>query len=359
MRHLVFERVGRLSFREAATPVITAPEQALVTPLAVARCDLDAAIVHGRAPFRSRALHALRSVVPRLFRSLPFGGPFPFGHECVAEVLSVGEQVRSVAPGDRVVVPFQISCGRCDRCRRGVTASCTGVPHAASFGLGRGDWGSVMADVVRVPFADAMLVRAPDVSPVELASAGDNVADGHRTVAPFLAARPGAPVLVVGGEAMSVGLYAALCAIALGSEQVDYLDPDPIRCAIAERLGARVVATRYRKQPRDYPITVDASAHPDGLAAAVLSTEPAGDCTSVGIYFATRTPFPLLPAFMNGIHFHTSRVCSRAELPAVLALIESGRLVPSRITTLLAPFDEAPEAFLHRGPKVVLTRDKR
>jgi alcohol dehydrogenase len=356
MRQLVFERVGRLSFREVAAPTITAPEQALVTPLAVARCDLDAAIVEGRAPFRSRPLHALRSIAPRLFRSLPFGGPFAFGHECVAEVLSVGAEVRSVKPGDRVVVPFQISCGRCERCMRGVTASCSAVAHAASYGLGRGDWGSVMADVVRVPFADAMLVRAPDVSAVELASAGDNVADGHRAVASFLAARPGAPVLVVGGEAMSVGLYAVLCAAALGSEQVDYIDPDPARRSLAEKLGARVLGARYERQSRGYPITVDASAHPDGLAAALLSTEPGGDCTSVGIYFAKRTPFPLLPAFMNGVHFHTSRVCSRSELPSVLSLIGSGRLVPSRVTTLLAGFDEAPEAFLHRGAKVVLTR---
>ena len=357
MRHLVFEGAGRLAFREAPAPALEGPGAALVRPLAVARCDLDAALVQGRAPFRSRALHRLRALWPSPFRRIPFGPPFPFGHECVAEVVSVGESVRSVRPGDRVVVPFQISCGDCDPCRRGVTASCAAVPHGASYGLGRGAWGSVLADLVRVPFADAMLLRAPDVSPLELASAGDNVADGHRTVARFLAARPGAPVLVVGGEAASVGLYAVLCALALGSARVDYLDHDRERLALAERLGARALEDRYRKRDEAYPITVDASAHPDGLAAALLSAEPGGDVTSVGIYFAQRTPFPLLPAFFNGVHFHTSRVCSRAELPAVLALIADGRLCPSRVTTLVARFDEAPEAFLHGGPKVVLTAE--
>jgi alcohol dehydrogenase len=262
-----------------------------------------------------------------------------------------------VRRGDRVVVPFQISCGACDPCRRGVTASCSSVPHAASYGLGRGTWGSVMADVVRVPFADAMLLRAPNVPAEELASAGDNVADGHRTVAPYLSARPGAPVLVVGGEASSVGLYAVQCAIALGSERVDYLDHDRQRLEIAQRLGARPIESAYRKQRTAYPITVDASADPDGLAAAVLSTEPGGHATSVGIYFAKRTPFPLLPAFMNGVHFHTSRVCSRTELPAVLELIAEGRIVPSRVTTCRASFEDAPEAFLHRGVKVVLTEN--
>lgn len=355
MRHLVFEGAGRLAYREAPAPTLESPEAALVRPLAVARCDLDAALVHGRAPFRSRVLHGLRARWPAPFRSLPFGPPFPFGHECVAEVIAVGASVRGFAPGDKVVVPFQISCGGCDACRRGVTASCTAVPHGASYGLGRGAWGGVLAEVVRVPFADAMLLPAPDVSPLELASAGDNVADGHRTVAPFLAKRPGAPVLVVGGEAASVGLYAVLCALALGSARVDYLDHDRTRLELAERLGARAIDDRYRKREEAYPITVDASADPEGLAAAVLSAEPGGDVTSVGIYFARRTPFPLLPAFFNGVHFHTSRVCSRAELPAVLSLIADGRLRPSRVTTLVARFDDAPEALLHRGPKVVLT----
>ncbi|MBH9879285.1 dehydrogenase, partial [Clostridioides difficile] len=73
-----------------------------------------------------------------LFRGLPFAAPFPFGHECVGEVVEIGEGVTTVAPGDRVVVPFQIACGECPRCRRGTTASCEAVPQAASYGLGRG-----------------------------------------------------------------------------------------------------------------------------------------------------------------------------------------------------------------------------
>jgi threonine dehydrogenase-like Zn-dependent dehydrogenase len=357
MRHLMFEGVGRLAFRETPEPVLFGPAEALVRPLAVARCDLDAAIVKGRAPFRSRGLHRVRAHVPALFRKLPFGPPFALGHECVAEVISVGETVVSVCPGDRVVVPFQVSCGTCDRCLRGVTASCSTVEHAASFGLGRGAWGGVLADVVRIPFADAMLLKAPTHVPsLELASAGDNVADGYRTVAKYLAERPGAPVLVVGGEASSVGLYAVLCALALGSSQVDYLDHNPVRLRLAESVGARIIEGKYRKQARAYPITVDASADRDGLSAAILSTEPGGHCTSVGIYFERSTPFPLLPAFMNGITFHTSRVCSRTMLPKVLELIGNGKLVPSRVTTLAAPWDDAPEALLHDGPKVLIHR---
>jgi alcohol dehydrogenase len=365
---VVFEAPGRLSWRDVPAPELQRPGEALVRPLAVARCDLDAALLRGDAPFRGRALHWLRNHLPDrvgqrgLFRDAPFRGPFAFGHECVAEVLSTGDAVRTVEVGDRVVVPFQISCGRCERCARGLTASCAGVPERSMYGfgaLGGRGWGGVLADVVRVPFADAMLVRAPaGVSAEALASAGDNVSDGHRAVAPHLAARPGARVLVVGGLATSVGLYAVACARALGSTEVSYLDSDRTRLAIAERLGARALEGRYRTVRGPFPITVDASAHPDGLAAAMMSTEPGGVCTSVGIYYARRTPVPVRGAYGIGLTFITGRVNSRAEVSAVLDLLAHARLDVTPVTTLVAPWDDALEALLEPGAKVIVTRGR-
>uniref|UniRef100_UPI0014839C56 alcohol dehydrogenase catalytic domain-containing protein n=1 Tax=Mycobacterium avium TaxID=1764 RepID=UPI0014839C56 len=82
----------------------------------------------------------------------------------VAEVVDVGDEVSSVRVGDRVVVPFQISCGRCSACRRGHTGSCLSVPPASMYGFGisGGLWGGALADLMAVPFADAMLVALPD-----------------------------------------------------------------------------------------------------------------------------------------------------------------------------------------------------
>jgi alcohol dehydrogenase len=366
VRQAVFEAPGRLSWHDVPAPALQGPAEALVRPLAVARCDLDAALLRGEAPFRGRALHWLRNHLPErigqrgIFRNAPFRGPFPFGHECVAEVIAVGDAVTGVRAGDRVVVPFQINCGACERCRRGLTASCTGVPERSMYGFGKLGglaWGGVLADVVRVPFADAMLVAAPRGVPAQaLASAGDNVADGHRTVALHLAERPGAPVLVVGGLAASVGLYAVACARALGASEVRYLDQDRRRNAIAERLGARVVEGRYRTQRGPFPITVDASAHPDGLAAALMSTEPGGVCTSVGIYYDRRTPAPLRGAYGIGLTFITGRVNSRAQVPAVLALLAGGELDVETVTTRVAPWEDALEAMMEPGAKVIVAR---
>ena len=366
MKHLVFEAPARLAWRETATPTLGGPGEALVRPLAVARCDLDAGILRGEAPFRGRALHWLRNHLPDrvgqrgLFRGAPFRGPFALGHECVAEVLSVGDDVTLVKRGDRVIVPFQISCGGCDRCRRGITASCTGVPPLSMYGfgdLGGRAWGGVLADVVRVPFADAMLVRAPtNVRSEWLASAGDNVADGFRTVADPLAARPGARVLVVGGGASSVGLYAVASARALGASEVRYLDHDRARLAIAERLGAVVSEGPYRKVRVPAAITVDASAAPEGLSAALLSTEPGGVCTSVGIYYDARTPFPLLGAYGIGLTFLTGRVSSRTVVPHVLALLADAKLEVGPVVTRLAAWEDAIDAMLDPGVKTVIVR---
>jgi alcohol dehydrogenase len=90
MRALEVRPGGRLLWRSVPAPPAPGPDAAVVRPIATATCDMDRPIGLGATPF------AL---------------PLCFGHECVAEVLSVGERVRDVHVGQRVVVPFQINCG--------------------------------------------------------------------------------------------------------------------------------------------------------------------------------------------------------------------------------------------------------
>jgi threonine dehydrogenase-like Zn-dependent dehydrogenase len=247
MQQLTFVGPRRLVWRDVPQPTLSTAAAALVRPVAVATCDLDAGIVTGAAP-------------------LP--GPFAFGHEFVADVTAIGDAVQTTAVGQRVVVPFQINCGTCDPCTRGLTASCARVPLMASYGLAplSREYGGALSDLVQVPFADAMLVPLPDgVDPAAAASASDNIPDGWRAVAPFLADRPAAPVLVLGGAGGgSVGLYAAAVAVALGSERVDYVDEDPDRLAVAERLGANAMQEPIGKRYGPYPITVNTRSSPRG-----------------------------------------------------------------------------------------------
>ncbi|MEE6138658.1 alcohol dehydrogenase catalytic domain-containing protein [Mycobacterium sp. 050128] len=341
MRQLTFEDAGRYIWRDVPEPQITAPDQAVVRPLVVACCDLDIAVANGQAP-------------------LPPG--YAVGHEGLAEVVAVGDAVGTVRPGDWVVVPFQISCGSCSACRRGVTGSCGSVPLMAMYGLGplAGlNGGGFMSDEVLVPYADAMLLPVPDgVQPNAIASLSDNIPDGWRAVGPYaaeLAALDPADrrVLVVGK--LSIGLYAAAFAAALGA-RVDYVDHDVRRLAAAEKLGA-VVHDRVKpdKTWEPYPVTVHTSADPSLLAATLRATWPDGVCTDTGIYYQPIVEMPLLPMYTRGVRFVTGRVNARSAIPRVLELLAGGCDLSPAVDRVV-PWAEAPSIWPTMTGKTVFTR---
>ena len=273
MRQLTLDGEGRIGWHDVPEPELRGDGEALVRPLAVATCDMDLMIARAESPFPP---------------------PIALGHEGVAEVVEVGSAVRSVRVGDRVVVPFQISCGTCERCRRGGTDACQSVAPMSMYGFGAagGAWGGLLSDLVRVPFADAMLVRVPDgLEPTAVASASDNIPDGWRLVAPFLAERPGADVLVLGGGTRSIALYAVGIAVALGAGRVDYVDDDTGRLGVASDLGANVLERDPEKHA--YGIVGDGSSSPAGLQLALDATEPGGHCTHAGVIFG-EVPLNLL-----------------------------------------------------------------
>lgn len=341
---LVFRGPMQLAWEEVATPTMQEPRDALVRPVAVARCDLDPAIAIGLYPMPA---------------------PFVMGHEMVGEVVAVGDEVDHVRPGDLAIVPFQLSCGRCDTCRRGATNACELVPPGTAFGLGPHgavDLGGALAELVRVPWADVMLIPLPDgLDPAVAAGIPDNVADGYRCVAHPLAQRPGAAVLVVGGLAPSVGLYATMAALALGSERVAYVDDDPVRLGLADSLGAECVEARGRWAELDlgrrFPITVDANVLDHGRELALRAVEPCGVCTSVSGGASARSALPLQHMYLKGVHYEIGRVHAMATAPAVLDLVREGRLDPGAVITRTAPFSEAAEAMVDPTVKVVFVND--
>ncbi|HZG49603.1 MAG TPA: alcohol dehydrogenase catalytic domain-containing protein [Thermoleophilaceae bacterium] len=337
MRQLTLTEERRVEWLDVPDPTLREATDALVRPLAVALCDLDQPILSGRAPFPT---------------------PIAMGHEFVAEVVATGDMVELEA-GARAVVPFQISCGQCERCARGQTGDCLTVPRLSSFGFGQfgGDWGGALSDLVRVPFADHMLVELPaGVAPAQVASASDNIPDGWRTVAGPLERRPGAPVLILGGGAPSIALYAVDAALALGAEDVTYLDSDPERLRIAEELGARVEQGDPPRSLGPFPVTVDCGASRESLACALRSTEPGGECTSTGIVFEPETPVPLLEMYTSGVHFHIGRAQARPVVPRILELVVEGRLRPELVTSRVVGWDEAPEAVAAPERKLVIER---
>jgi alcohol dehydrogenase len=333
-----------LAWEEVETPKLVEPRDALVRPIAVARCDLDPAIALGLYPMPA---------------------PFVMGHEMVGEVVAVGDAISNVRLGDKVIVPFQLSCMTCAPCLRGHTNACESVPSGTAFGLGPHggiDLGGALAELVRVPWADVMLIPLPEgMDPVAAAGIPDNVSDGYRCVAAPLAERPGAPVLVVGGLAPSVGLYAVMAALALGAERVVYVDDDAARLELAAAAGAEVVNAKDQwdslKLAERFPIVVDANVLDPGRNFALRSVEPCGVCTSVSGGASSRSNLPLQSMYLKGVRYEIGRVHACATARPVLDLVSSGALDPARIINKVVPFSEAVEGMILPVTKVVFVND--
>ncbi|PZS36755.1 MAG: dehydrogenase [Pseudonocardiales bacterium] len=337
MQQLILDGPRTVHWGEVDEPTIESPQAAIVRPLAVATCDVDAFVLMG---------------------TFPLAGPYPFGHEGVAEVVSVGPDVCTVSPGDVVVVPFQISCGACPPCLRGRTGNCAAHPPLSSYGLGPMgglQWGGLLADLALVPHADAMLVGVPaGIDPVAIASASDNIADAWRTVGPQLAADPGAEVLVVGGApgARSIGLYAVGLAVALGASRVAYVETDAARLEIAASYGAEVLDGPPPAKVGAFPITVDASGDPEGLRCALNSTAFDGTCTSPSVYL-TDPAIPMFSMYSRCCTLHTGRAHARPAIPSILELVAAG-FDPARVTTAVVPRAEAVAALADPPVKLVI-----
>jgi alcohol dehydrogenase len=335
MRGLIASPGGSLRWRLVSSPALPGPQAALVRPIAVATCDVDRAMMLGRSIF-------------------PL--PLHLGHECTAEVVQVGDQVATVRVGDRVVVPFQISCGQCAACRRGHSASCLSVPPTSMYGFGiaGGLWGGALADLMAVPFADAMLVPLPDgIDPAAAAGVSDNISDAYRQVAPhlpeLLAVDPDAETLIVGRVdgnhpfTSSAMLFTGLIARALGARHISVVDGRRVVRERAEQLGFRALDSL---RPREWPVaplTVDATGTPAGLRQVLRHTAPDGVCTCVWSLHR-RAGLPLGACYIRNVTLHIGRCHVRSVMPDVLDLMAAGRFQPELVTTNVASFDDAPAA---------------
>jgi alcohol dehydrogenase len=288
----------------------------------------------------------------------------PLGHEGVGTVIDVGDAVTGVVPGDTVIIPWQISCGACARCRRGQDTHCETVPPGSCYGWGPhvATWGGFLADAVEVPFADHMLVPLPaGLDPTIAAGLSDNLVDAWRSVAPPLRTTGGGRVLVVGGaipDGGSIGLYAAAFAVGLAADEVVFASHDPALCALAAGYGASVhhVQAGY-EDLGTFDVTVETSGLAEALAFALRSTGPSGicTCTAGAVHRGRDVPLPVYEMYLNTVTFHTGWVHTRSLIPEPLSLMAERLFDPRRIARA-ATFDEATTAFAEPFHKLILTR---
>lgn len=372
MRELQLIGPHRLEWRERPDPTLRGLRDAIVRPFIASRCDGDTLPIHRHVSRPMQAglrLGLIDPIVAGICGNVPFRGPFGIGHECVAEVVALGDEVTDVAVGDTVIVPWAVSCGGCVECRRGLTAKCSttsaGVLSAFGFGPASGPWGGMVADLLRIPFADHMLVTVPDgLDPLRVAAASDNLSDAWRTVVPMLEQRPGGSVLILGGAAQSIGLYAAGLAVAHGAGVVDYVDHRTERLEIAEKLGAtahRVPKGKLRLSDlpgRTYDVAVEGTSTAAGIDVAIRSLTPGGHCNAAGYYLPPGTKVPIMHMYGNDATLRVGISHVRPILPTLLDFVAREDFPAEVVTTRVADWDDAPDAYRERTTKLVLQRPR-
>lgn len=335
MKELVVRGPGQLTWVETAAPALSSAHNALVRPIASASCDLDRRLIAGVTPFKP---------------------PFALGHECVAEVLEVGEEVTSVRRGDLVSVPWKIACGTCAQCRAGRATACTSVARHAAYGVpAGGHWGGLFSEVVDVPFADAMLVPLPPgLNPLAVASASDNLTDAWVAASRPIAARNDARVLVVGGTE-SLGVLAVQMAVAAGAASVDYLDDSDYRRDLALRSGANIELDQVLDER--YDVVVSATRDPQALHRGLLALAPGGHCSCIGIIFED-PKIPLFGMYLRDVTLSVGACNVRPHIPKVFDLVGSGRCDPLLVSPTVVSCEEATEALVQPLAKCIMVRER-
>jgi threonine dehydrogenase-like Zn-dependent dehydrogenase len=169
------------------------------------------------------------------------------GHETMGVVEQVGSDVTSIAPGDRVVVPFNISCGSCWMCSRGLFAQCETTQNrnrgkgASLFGYTE-LYGSVpggQAEYLRVPQAHFGPIKVPDEGPDDRFLYLSDILPTAWQAGRYADVPPGATLAVLGLG--PVGQFATRIGRVLGADRVIGVDRVPERRALADRFDVETV----------------------------------------------------------------------------------------------------------------------
>jgi threonine dehydrogenase-like Zn-dependent dehydrogenase len=272
------------------------------------------------------------------------------GHEFIGLVEAVGADVRTVKPGDLVVVPFAWSDGTCVFCLEGLQTSCL---HGGFWGGTELDGGQ--GEAVRIPQADGTLVVLPvgrdDALMPSLLTLSDVMGTGHHAA---LAARvgPGKTVAVVGDGA--VGLCGVIAAKRLGAEQIVMLGRHPDRIALARDFGATDVVSERGDEAieRVRELTgglgahsvLECVGHDLAMTTALGIVRAGGGVGRVGVPQHEQIPTTRATFFAN-VSIAGGPAPARAYIEELLPDVLEGRIDPGRVFDRAGSLDDVPEGY--------------
>lgn len=364
---------------EVPDPVIQAPGDAIIRITASGICGSDLHLVDGYVP------------------SMEQGDIL--GHEPMGIVEEVGPEVKTLQRGDRIVVPFNISCGECFFCKKTLFAACDrsntpegrelsrkalGYPGGAAFGYSHltGGFSGGQAEYLRVPFADVGGFKVEsDLPDDQVLFLSDILPTGYMA-AENCEIESGDTVAVWGCG--PVGQFAIQCAWLLGAGRVIAIDRVPERLAMARELG-RAETLNFDDNSKEGTIperlarmtggrgpdrcidAVGAEAHGMGsfdavvdnlkakvnlatdrahaLREAIMCCRKAGTVSVPGAYFGAIDKVPFGAAMNKGLTIKTGQTHTRRYMKPLFDLIQRGDLSPAQIITHRIGIDDAPELY--------------
>jgi threonine dehydrogenase-like Zn-dependent dehydrogenase len=389
MRATVWTGKNSVGVEEVPDPQILTARDAIVRITSAAICGSD--------------LHHYQGFTPTMKR-----GDI-LGHEFMGEVVDKGSDVTNLNVGDRVVVPFPISCGNCNQCLSGRYSLCENSnPNAGMqekvwghstcgiYGYSHmlGGYAGGQAEYARVPFADVGPLKIEDGPPDEqVLYLSDAFPTGYMG-AEMCDISPGDVVAVFGCG--PVGLFAAASASLLGADRViaidrfeyrlrkardhagaetlNYEQVDDVVETLNEMTGGRgpdacidaVGMESHHQLPAIYAYDRAKQAarleldRPFALRWAILSVRSGGNLSVIGDYAGFVDKFPMGSLMNRGITMRTGQCHVQRYLRPLLERILAGEIDPSFVTSHELSLDEAPhgyEMFLNKEDectKVVL-----
>jgi len=314
MRAAIFEGPGRIQVGDRPDPAITAPTDAIVRVTLGCVCGSDLWYYRGESP------HDLG----------------PIGHEFIGVVTEVGSAVTGLAAGDFVVAPFTYSDGTCPHCLAGWTSNCA---NGGSFGNHGIDGGQ--GEAVRVPFADATLVKVPgsghdDATMRSLLALSDVMCTGHHAAVSG-GVKTGDTVAVVGDGA--VGLCAMIAAKRLGAGRIIALSRNPSRQALAREFGATDIVAERGDEATEAVLALTDGIGVDGalecvgtnqsMATAFAIARPGSIVGAIGAPHDVEVPINTVIFRNIGLRGGVAPV--RRYLPELLDDVLAGRINPGRV----------------------------
>ncbi|MGW4886700.1 zinc-dependent alcohol dehydrogenase family protein [Streptomyces murinus] len=327
MKGYVFHGPGEASWEDVPDPGIKEPTDAIVKVSAVTICGTD--------------LHILKGDVPEVRPGTVLG------HEAVGEIVETGSDVRTVRPGDRVLLSCVTSCGRCRYCRQGVYGQC----------LGGGGWilghtiDGTQAEYVRVPYADLSVHPLPGTLASEDAVLLADIFPTSYEVGVLNGrVRPGDTVVIVG--AGPIGLAAIATARLFSPERIIAVDLAPARLEAARRFGADAVADVHEAPHQlvadltdglGADVAIEAVGVPDTFELCTRVVRPGGHVANVGVHGKPAT-LHLEDLWIRDVTITTGLVDTYST-PTLLKMAAAGRLPTGQLVTHTFPLEQMERAY--------------